>query len=109
MTCWSWMRSPKIGGQRIGEVELDGDPLGSGVRLGEHQGVLHDLPDVERAEVRLAAAQELAHATHDAAGMVDLRDKGRQIAVGALHIGLWRAQDLLDGSGRARAPPSSVD
>ena len=94
-TCCSWMRSPKIGGQRIGDVELDGDPVGRGVRLGEHQRIIQHRHDVERAEVRLAAAQEFAHAPHDAAGVVDLGDKAVRLASARCNIGLWRAQDLL--------------
>ena len=94
------MRSPKIGGKRIGDVELDGDPVGRGVRPGENQRVVQHRLDVERAEMRLAAAQEFAHATHDAAGVVDLRDEARQIGVGALP---YRPSASAGSAGRQRA------
>ena len=96
------------GRQRVVELEFDARPVGGGFGPREHQGIVEHGLDVERAEMRPPAAQELAHAAHDAAGVVDLGDEVRQIGVGA-RAGRRRASAGSAGrSAPAPGPPSSA-
>ncbi len=79
-------------------VEHDLDRFGSGFRPHQDQGIVQHAEGVDRAHMRMAAAQEVAHAPHDAGGVIDLRDQVGKIAVGARMIDARRAQELLDGA-----------
>ncbi len=54
--------------------------------------------DVDRADLRLAATKEIAHATQDAARKIDLGNSRRQVLIGAHKVDLRIAQQLLDRS-----------
>ena len=77
---------------------LDGDLAGGGVGLHERHRLTDDRMDVDRARLRCAAAQEIAHMPQDVAGVVDLGDHARQVGVGTIEIAAGRAQDVLHRS-----------
>ena len=97
------------GGQILVEFEVDGGSRWPRLRGRKDQRVLEHRADVEGADMRLAAPQEVTHAPHDAAGMVDLRDQAGQIAVGAAGVGIGLRARAAAPNAPRRGPPSSAD
>ena len=82
-------------GERLGDVEFYTGIVGRGLGPCEDKRIVQHRVDAERAEMRLATAQEFAHAAHHVAGVIDLAHECRQIGVRPFQVGCRRAQQLL--------------
>ena len=59
-----------------GRVEIDADMPGGCLRMGQSHCLLEHVPRVDRADMRMPATNEIPHAPHDVAGVVDVRQHG---------------------------------
>ena len=91
-------------------VDLDADRGAGRFRADQDDCVVDQRPDVDGADMRLAAAQELAHPLHDAGGMIDLGDHGGEIVVDAGLAAAVAVQQVLGRPAeRARGRDRLVD
>ena len=92
--------------QIVGRIQLDGDGMRRGVRAYQHQRLVEHAAHVEGADVRTPAPQEIAHVADHAAGMIDVRDQGRQVVGGPREVGRRASPEYAARIGRAPGRPS---
>jgi len=88
--------------QIVGYVQFDMDLFLGSLGTDQGQGFFEHAPYLDRTGVRTAATEKIPHMANDAAGVINFRDHGRQIAVGTIKIAVGGPQDVLRGS-RERA------